>query len=148
MGLLQHIVQEELQGTRYVTAYTNTFVKMCIQYNMQPCILSSFAAVFETLKVNMAKNMWKRRAGWRDREFYPWLVTSSATMLATAAITGACCVAVPGAIPASSWKVNHLRRESLSCRTSCEREAKFTEADLLRHDNSRFEAFELFRHPR
>jgi hypothetical protein len=22
MGLLQHIVQEELQGTRYVTAYT------------------------------------------------------------------------------------------------------------------------------
>lgn len=52
--------------------------------------------VFETLKVNMAKNMWKRRAGWRDREFYPWLATSSATMLATAAITGACCVAVPG----------------------------------------------------
>ncbi|CAL1153857.1 unnamed protein product [Cladocopium goreaui] len=50
----------------------------------------------ETLKVNMAKNMWKRRAGWRDREFYPWLATSSATMLATAAITGACCVAVPG----------------------------------------------------
>eukprot|EP00438_Fugacium_kawagutii_P016786 Skav217464 [mRNA] locus=scaffold1405:101225:101755:+ [translate_table: standard] len=38
----------------------------------------------------MAKNMWKRRAGWRDREFYPWIAAASATMIGTAAIAGIC----------------------------------------------------------
>ena len=45
----------------------------------------------------MAKNMWKRRAGWRDREFYPWFAASSATLLAAAAIAGAGCIFIPGA---------------------------------------------------
>eukprot|EP00434_Breviolum_minutum_P001654 symbB.v1.2.001461.t1/scaffold58.1/size370606/30 len=43
----------------------------------------------------MAKNR-GRRAGWRDREFYPWFAASSATLLATAAIAGAGCIFIPG----------------------------------------------------
>lgn len=58
-------------------------------------VLRRFAAFLYAFL--MAKNMWKRRAGWRDREFYPWFAASSATLLATAAIAGAGCIFIPGA---------------------------------------------------
>lgn len=39
--------------------------------------------------------MWKRRAGWRDREFYPWFAGSSAAMLGTLLATGSIGLMVP-----------------------------------------------------
>ncbi|CAE7946243.1 unnamed protein product [Symbiodinium sp. KB8] len=49
----------------------------------------------------MAKQMWKRAAGWRDKEFYPWLLQTSALLGCTGALVICGCIFVPGL----GWKI-------------------------------------------
>eukprot|EP00439_Symbiodinium_sp_Y106_P052939 s1021_g7.t1 len=48
-----------------------------------------------------APEMWKRAAGWRDKEFYPWLLQTSAILGCAGALVICGCIFVPGL----GWKI-------------------------------------------